>query len=86
MAKEIAQMLFMKGYFEAEADFPSFKSEKEIKKDHGPAWCAGYNKYRTEALDHIIEEENAEWEAERAAERYFEEGPSHRLGYIDPRD
>ena len=71
----------MKGFFKAEAEFPNLRSEKEIKRGHGPAWCNGYNTYRQEALDHIIEEENAEWEAERAAERYFEEGPASRLGY-----
>lgn len=67
------------GGYHAIADMPKFKDTKELQRNHGPAFIRGY----TQVVS-IDGEHQAEWEAERAAERYFEEGP-HGGFYDDPR-
>lgn len=73
------ETLQSRGYSAAMNDYPEFKTENEVRKDHGPAWVRGYMKAIWDTEEH-----QAEYEAERAAERYYEEGPHGNL-YDDPR-
>lgn len=78
------EILEDKGYDAAVEDYPQFRTEKDVRKNHGPAWVRGYMRAVSHKEAEWEEEAAAEYAMEKAAERYWEEGP-HGNMYDDPR-